>query len=59
MGLVKHQATTKAKVTPSNFEKVRQQYLADIPSFVFTEEIPDDLIINWDQTGVKYSPVLN
>lgn len=51
MGLVKCQAATKAKVTPSNFGKVKQQYLADIPSFVFIEEIPDDLIINWDQTS--------
>ena len=23
------------------------------------EEIPDDLIINWDQTGIKYVPVSN
>ena len=59
MGLVKHQATTKAKVTPSNFEKVKQQGLVDIHFFVFIEEIPDNLIINWDQTGVKYVPVFN
>ena len=23
------------------------------------EEIPDDLMINWDQTGIKYVPVSN
>ena len=59
MGLVKRQGMTKAKVTPSNCENVKQQYLADICSLVFVEEIPADLIINWDQTGVKYVPVSN
>ena len=59
MGLVKRQATTKAKITPSNFESKKQQYLADICSIVFIEEIPAELIINWDQTGVKYVPVSN
>ena len=59
MGLVKRQATTKAKVTPTNFRSVKKQYLADIRSIVFIEDISADLIINWDQTGVKYVPVAN
>lgn len=59
VGLVKHQATTKAKVTPSNFENMKQQCLADTCSLVFIEEIPDNLIIHWDQTGLKYVPVWN
>ena len=59
MGLVKHQATTKAKITPSNFKSKKQQYLADIFFIVFIEEIPVELIINWDQTGIKYVPISN
>lgn len=55
----KRQATTKAKVTPLNFKNVQQQYLTDIHSFVFIEEIYDDLIIICDQTGVKYASVSN
>ena len=30
-----------------------------IQSIVEMEEIPSDLIINWDQTAIKYVPVLN
>ena len=37
---------------------MKQQYLAHIRSFVFIE-VHDELIINWDQTGVKYVPVSN
>ena len=59
MGLVKRQATTKAKVSPKDFEGIKAQYLADIRSLVMMEDIPDDLIINWDQTGIKYVPVSN
>ena len=59
MGLLKRQATTKVKVTPSNFENVKQQYSADICSFVSIEVIPYDLIINRDHTRVNYVPVSN
>ena len=59
MGLVKRQATTKAKVSPSNFAILKHQFLDDIRSVAMIDEIPQDLIINWDQTGVKYVPVSN
>ena len=36
---------------------MRDQYLLDIKVVVQLEEIPDSLIINWDQTGVSYVPV--
>jgi len=59
MGLVKRQGTTKAKVNPSNFQMLQKQYLADIRTKVYMEDIPADLIINWDHTGLKYVPVSN
>ena len=57
MSFVKRKATTKSKVSCENFEKLREQYLFDIKVVVEMEEIPDSLIINWDQTGVNYVPV--
>ena len=59
MGLVKRQGTTKAKVNPENFETLKKQYLADIRTKVYMEDVPADLIINWDHTGLKYVPVSN
>lgn len=59
MGLVKRQGTTKAKVNPENFEALKKQYLADIQTKVYMDDIPTDLIINWDHTGatVKLQPL--
>ena len=57
MGFVKRRASTKAKVSIENFEEVKAQFLIDIKAVVGFEEIPLDLIINWDQTGIHYVPV--
>jgi tellurite resistance protein len=57
MNYVKRKATTKSKLTVQGFEELKQQYLLDIKAVVDMEEIPHDLIINWDQTGINYVPV--
>ena len=59
MNLVKRKGTTKMKVLSSNFERLKKQFLSDIHAVVAMEEIPRQLIINWDQTGIKYVPVAN
>ena len=46
-----------AKVSIENFQKVKEQFLVDIRAVVKMEDIPFDLIINWDQTGIHYVPV--
>ena len=40
-----------------NFEEVKAQFLFDIKVLVEMNEIPFDLIINWDQTDIHYVPV--
>ena len=57
MGFVKRRASTKAKVSVEDFEKKKKQFLLDIKATVTLEDIPLDLIINWDQTGMHYVPV--
>ena len=60
MNSVKRKATTKKpKFTVSNFEELKSQYLMDIKAIVTMEEIPDDLLVNWDQTAIKYIPLSN
>ena len=51
MGLVKRKATTK------EFADLREQYLDDIETISKMEAIPKEMIINWDQTAVKYVPI--
>ena len=57
MGFVKRRASTKAKVSVEDFEEKKDQFLLDIKATVTLEDIPLDLIINWDQTGIHYVPV--
>ena len=57
MGFVKRTAYTKAKVTVENSEEVKSQFLLDIQAVAELQEIPFDLIMNWDQTGINYVPV--
>ena len=38
---------------PCNFEELKELYLIEIMSVVAMEEIPSDLIINWDHKALK------
>ena len=57
MGFVKRRASTKAKVSLVNFERYRAQFNFDVKAIIEMEEIPSELVINWDQTGIHYVPV--
>ena len=57
MGFVKCRASTKAKVSVKDFEEMKEQLLLDIKATITLKDIPLDLIINWDQTGMHYVPV--
>ena len=57
MGLVKRRASTIAEVTPKDFNRLKAQFLFDVTVVIEMEEIPPQLVINWDQTGIYYVPV--
>ena len=57
MGFVKRKATSKAKVTVENFEELKEEFLLQINQVIVMDEIPADLIINFDQTGLQFVPV--
>ena len=59
MGYVKRRASTKAKVTAADFDALKAQFVFDIRTIVEMEDIPPDMIINWDHTGIHYVPVSN
>ena len=56
IGYVKRKATTSAKVEPSHFEELKEQYLLDIKAAVEIMDIPMGLIMNWNYTGVNIVP---
>ena len=57
MKFVQRKATTsKSKHTVQDFAKLKRQYLEDVKATVTMEEIPPELILNGDQTGIKLVP---
>ena len=51
MGFVQRKVTTsKGKYSLQNFAIVKRKFLDET---VEQEKIPPDLIINWDQTGIR------
>ena len=56
LNFVKRKATTSAKVEPSHFKELKEQFLLDIKAVVEMEDVPSDLILNWDHTGINIVP---
>ena len=57
MSFVKRRGTTKAKMPIEHFEEAKKEYLLDIKLVISMDEIPLGLVINFDQTGIRYIPV--
>ena len=56
MNLVKRRGTQTARKLPEDFEKLKSEYLDKIAKCVKEYNIPHELIINFDQTGLKMVP---
>ena len=56
IGFVKRKVSNAGKVLVAEFEELKEQFIADIASEVIMNDIPPDLIINWDQTRLKIVP---
>ena len=57
MGYVQRKLTTaKSKFTVENFAAKKKEFLDDLVTTVEMEEIPPELILNWDQTGIRLVP---
>ena len=59
LGYTKCRGSTKAKILPGNFEEIRDSFLVEVMSVVVMEEIPPELVINWDHTAFKLVPSSN
>ena len=56
-GLVKRKDNTKAKVELEQFDEMKRMFYQDIRSAAVMDEVPSELIINWDQTALSNVPV--
>ena len=50
---MKRKGSNAGKITVSQFIEIQEEFLADIKADV---DIPNDLIFNWDQTGIQLVP---
>ena len=57
IGYVKRKRTRAARKVPVYFEFIQMEFVSEIKKLVKTYDIPDDLIINFDQTNVMIVPV--
>ena len=56
MGYVKRKCTTSGKLPSRLFDESKEIFLADIAAEVVLNEVPKELIVNWDQTGLSIVP---
>ena len=56
MGFVKRRATTKSKVSVEQFDELKL-FLLDFNNVIEMDDVPEELVINWDQTGINYVPI--
>ena len=52
----KRKGTTKSALPVEQFHKVKAAFLQEIIDTVMMEDIPSELIFNWDQTGLNLVP---
>ena len=57
MNFVNRKVTTsKSKHSVADFKRLKEAFLNDVVTTVQMEEIPPELVLNWDQTGIKIVP---
>ena len=56
VGYVKRKCSNARNITVAHFEEVREEFLADIKAEVLMNEIPPQLIFNWNQMAIQLMP---
>lgn len=56
MGFVKRRCSTSGKISLAQFDESKDIFLADVAAEILFNDIPESLIINWDQTGLSIVP---
>ena len=56
MGYVQRKGTKDVKHLPKDFDQLKENWLQKIDETTKQHSVPDDLILNWDQTGCQLTP---
>ena len=56
MRFFRRKVSNAGKVLPAEYAELKEQFLADVAAEMILNDIPADLVINWDQTGLKFIP---
>ena len=56
MHFVKRRGSTTIKQLVDDFEAIKMQFLVDLVTVKLLQEVPDDLVLNWDHTGINVVP---
>ena len=56
MDFTKRRATTKSNPPQDDLEEVKYSFLTEVVETVDMNDIPPELILNWDQTGINLVP---
>ena len=56
MGYVKRKCSNAGKVTYTHFDELKEDFLADVKAELLMNDVPRDLVFNWDQTAIQLVP---
>lgn len=56
MGFVNRMGTTSVKQLLTEFDEIKKRYVEKVSNVLTKFQIPNSLIINWDQTGCQLIP---
>ena len=59
MGLVKRRGSTQAKISSADYYHLRSIYLHQISAMVKVHQIPPEMVVNCDQSGISIVPTCN
>ena len=57
MGFTMRKRCSTKKLVVHNFEELQEQFLNNINTVAIMEDIPDELMLNWDHTAISIVPV--
>ena len=56
MGYIKRKYSNAGKLSLAQFEEFKDEFWADVKVEALINDIPKELIFNWDQTGIQVVP---
>ena len=56
MDFTKRRGSTKTGMAPDDLESAKKTFISEVLEIVALNDIPGELIFNWDQTGINLVP---